>query len=183
LQVEDDGDDDTVFAIWCLLEDLNSARTFIREAWKDYADGRRHATEGVQRNTFGRPCAQTAHAATVRASALQHANKPVELSRKAAVPSHAASIRASALQHTSKPVELSIAAAGIITCAAFSNLNRLYAGQTTTLPAIRFSVSCTRHPQQRYLKLTAVSFVSTFSAFHELGQQSWSRRSSVFRKS
>jgi hypothetical protein len=156
LQVEGDGDDDTVFAIWCLPEDLNSARTFIRETWKDYADGRRHATEGVQRNTFGRPCAQAAHAATVRASALQQ---------------------------TSKPVELSIAAAGSITCAAFSNLNRLYAGQTTTLPAIRFSVSCTRHPQQRHLKPTAVSFVSTFSAFHKLGQQSWSRRSSVFRKS
>jgi hypothetical protein len=54
-----------------------------------------HATEGVSRNTFGRPSAQAAHAATVRASsAAQHASKPVQLSRKAAVPSQSARARA-----------------------------------------------------------------------------------------
>jgi hypothetical protein len=53
-----------------------------------------HTTGGIQRNTLGRPSTAAAHAAHVRASALQQANKPVELSRKAAVPSQNVRARA-----------------------------------------------------------------------------------------
>jgi hypothetical protein len=53
-----------------------------------------HATGGVHRSTLGRPSTAAAHAAHVRASALQQENKPVELSRKAAVPSQNARARA-----------------------------------------------------------------------------------------
>jgi hypothetical protein len=53
-----------------------------------------HKTGGIQRNTLGRPTAAAAHAAHVRVSALQQANKPVEPSRKAVVPSQNARARA-----------------------------------------------------------------------------------------
>ena len=53
-----------------------------------------HTTEGVQRKTLGRPSAAAAHAAHVRASAMQHANKPVGLNRKTAVPTQNARARA-----------------------------------------------------------------------------------------
>ena len=53
-----------------------------------------HTTEGVQRNNLGRPSAAAAHADHVRASAMQHANKPVGLNRKTAVPTQNACARA-----------------------------------------------------------------------------------------
>ncbi|KAK4548195.1 hypothetical protein LTR36_010064 [Oleoguttula mirabilis] len=32
-------EDDTVFALWCFLEDLNDVRTYVRDTWREFAAG------------------------------------------------------------------------------------------------------------------------------------------------
>ena len=64
-----------------------------------------HTTNTIQRSNLGRPSAEAAHAACVRASALQQENKSVELSRKAAVPSQSARRRAVSRHHSAAEVK------------------------------------------------------------------------------
>jgi len=33
------GEEDIAFELWCLFRDLDDVRTFVREAWKEYAKG------------------------------------------------------------------------------------------------------------------------------------------------